>query len=59
MASLILLALILFSVLVPIGVSKTKSPRKTLRRVQIATVVVAFVWAYLALTYYPQLVQLD
>lgn len=59
MASLILLALILFSVLVPVGVSTTKSPRKTLRRVQIATVVVAFLWAYLALMYYPQLVQLD
>jgi hypothetical protein len=59
MASLILLSLILFSVLVPVGMSKTKSPRKTLRRIQIATVVVAFVWAYLALTYYPQLVQLD
>jgi hypothetical protein len=59
MASLILLSLILFSVIVPVAVSTTKSPRKTVRKVQIATVFAVCIWAYLALTYYPQIVSLD
>jgi hypothetical protein len=59
MASLILLSLILFSVIVPVALSTTKSPRNTLRKIQMATLIAVGIWAYLALTYYPQLVTLD
>jgi len=59
MANLILLLLILFSTLVPLFVAGSKSPKRTIRNVQIATVVMTFVWAYLCLSYYPQLVTID
>jgi hypothetical protein len=59
MAGLITLLIILFSTVVPILFSKSKSPRSRLRMVQYATVAMTFVWAYLCLTYYPQLVDLN
>jgi hypothetical protein len=59
MAKLILLLLILFSTLVPIFAAGTKTPKKTLRTVQIATVIMTFVWAYLCVTYYPTMVTVD
>ena len=59
MAKLILLLLILFSTLAPLFLGGSKSPKRTLRRVQIGTVVMTFVWAYLCLTYYPQMVFVD
>jgi hypothetical protein len=59
MAKLILLLLILFSTLVPLTVAGSKTPKRTIRNVQIATAVMTFVWAYLCLTYYPQLVSVD
>jgi hypothetical protein len=60
MAKLILLLMTIFSTLVPLFAASSKKPAKrTLRSLQIATVVVTFVWAYLCLTYYPQLVSVD
>ncbi len=59
MANLILLLLILFSTLVPLFAAGTKSPKRTMRKLQIATVFMTFLWAYLCLTYYPQLVSAD
>jgi hypothetical protein len=59
MAKLILLLLILFSTLAPIAFCTSKAPKKTLRSLQVATVVMTFVWALLLLTYYPQMVTVD
>ncbi|HTB76078.1 MAG TPA: hypothetical protein VK762_22670 [Polyangiaceae bacterium] len=59
MAKLILLLLILFSTLVPLALSGSKTPKRTIRSVQIATAIMTFVWAYLCLTYYPQMVSVD
>ncbi len=56
MAKLILLLLILFSVLVPVTVAESKVPRRTLKLLQYATVAMTFLWGYLCLVYYPQLV---
>jgi hypothetical protein len=51
--------LILFSTLAPLLVAGSKSPKRAVRNLQIATVFVIFVWAYLCLTYIPQLVSVD
>jgi hypothetical protein len=59
MAKLILLLLILFTTLFPIAVQGSKSPRRTLKTVQLSALVMTFVWAYLTLTYYPQLQPAD
>lgn len=59
MAKLVTLLLILFTTLFPIAVSKSKSPKRTMKTIQYASVAMTFVWAYLTLTYYPQWVTLD
>jgi hypothetical protein len=59
MAKLILLSIILFSVVVPIAFARTKSPKRTLRGIQIATVISVAVWAFMCLTWYPVLVPIE
>ncbi|MDB4993421.1 MAG: hypothetical protein JWM74_853 [Myxococcaceae bacterium] len=59
MAKLILLSVILFSVIVPIVFAKTKSPKRTLRGIQIATLVSVAIWAFLCLTFYPAMVPIE
>jgi hypothetical protein len=59
MAKLILLLLILFSTLVPLFAAGSKSPKRTMRTVQVATAIMTFVWAYLCLAYYPQMVSIE
>jgi hypothetical protein len=53
MAKLVLLLVILFSTLVPLFASGARSPRRSVKKVQLGTIVMVFVWAYLCLTYYP------
>jgi hypothetical protein len=55
-SKLILLAIVLFTSIVPLAASSSPNPRRTLRRVQIWTVVAVFVWAFACRTWYPQLV---
>ena len=59
MAKLILLSVILFSVIVPIVFATTKSPKRTLRGIQIAAVVSVAIWAFLCLTFYPAMVPIE
>jgi hypothetical protein len=59
MAKLITLFLILFTTLAPIAVSKSKSPKRTVKTLKYATVGMTFLWAWLTLTYYPQMVSID
>jgi hypothetical protein len=56
MAKLILLSIILFSIVVPMVFASTKSPKRTLRGIQVATVISVAVWAFMCLTWYPALV---
>lgn len=59
MGKLILLLLILFSTLVPLLLAGSKTPKRTMRKLQIATVVMTFVWAYMCLAYIPQLLSVN
>lgn len=59
MSKLILLSIILFTVIVPIAMSKRSSPKRTLRSIQIATFVATWVWAYACRVWYPQLVTFE
>ena len=59
MAKLILLSVILFSVVVPILFAGVKSPKRTLRWIQIAAVISVAVWAFMCLTWYPALVPIE
>lgn len=53
MAKLFLLSIILFSTILPVAVRARTNPRRTIRTIQIATLVAAFVWAYLCRSCYP------
>jgi hypothetical protein len=59
MEKLILLSIILFTTIVPLATSAAKRPDRTLRKVQWATFVFTFVWAYCCRRWYPQLVNID
>ena len=59
MAKLIVLSIIFFTVGVPIAMSTRPAPRRTVRLIQILSVVWIFTWAYMCLTWYPQIVPLD
>jgi hypothetical protein len=59
MAKLIILSIIFFTVGVPIAMSTRPAPRRTVRTIQILTVVYIFIWAYMCLNWYPQLTPLD
>ena len=58
MAKLILLSVVLVGFLVPISLSTRRAPRRALRQAQIAAAAFVIVWAYMCLTWYPQLVPL-
>jgi hypothetical protein len=58
-AKLILLSVVIFTVVIPILFSGSKSPKRVLRTIQVATVVCVAVWAFLCLTWYPALVPLE
>jgi hypothetical protein len=59
MAKLIVLSIILANAGVPIWLSRRPSPRSSLRQSQLMTTAFVFLWAYMCLTWYPQLVPLD
>jgi hypothetical protein len=59
LAKLIVLAVILFTSIVPLVASSSNNPRRTIRRIQIWTCVAVFVWAYLCRTWYPALVPVE
>lgn len=59
MPKLILLSILLFTVGVPIVMAKRPAPHRSLRALQLWTVVAALAWAYACLTWYPQLVPID
>jgi hypothetical protein len=59
MAKLILLSIVMVGVLVPIAMSTRRRPRKALRAAQIVAVSFVVVWAYMCITWYPQLVPLE
>lgn len=59
MAKLILLSIVLVTVTVPMLLSTRKSPKRTLRTIQIISLVFVVIWAWMCLTIYPQLVPVD
>jgi hypothetical protein len=58
-AKLILLSIVIVGIVVPIAFSTRRRPRKVLRLVQVVSLGFVLVWAYLCITWYPQLVPLD
>ena len=59
MAKLILLSIVLVTVTIPMILSTRKSPKRTLRTIQIISLVFVVIWAWMCLTIYPQLVPVD
>jgi hypothetical protein len=59
MAKLILLSVIIVAVVVPVWLSSRRRPRSALRTAQIISISFVVVWAYLCLTWYPELVPLE
>ena len=58
MAKLIILSIVLISFALPIRLAASPHPRRTLRRMQTIVFVYIFVWAYMCVRWYPQLVPL-
>jgi hypothetical protein len=59
MAKLILLSIVLVGIVVPILLSTRRSPRRALRQAQAIALGFIVVWAYMCLTWYPDLVPLE
>jgi hypothetical protein len=59
MEKLIVLSIVLFTAIVPLALASSKAPKRTIRRIQIWSLVAAFVWAYACRTWYPQLVPVE
>ena len=59
MAKLILLSIVLVTVAIPMILATRKSPKKTLRTIQIISLVFVCIWAWMCLTIYPQIVPVD
>jgi hypothetical protein len=59
LAKLILLSIVLFMSLVPVAVSTTKAPKRTLRIVQVLTLLAVFAWALACRECYPSLVPVE
>ncbi|MGO9838160.1 MAG: hypothetical protein ACLP1X_28595 [Polyangiaceae bacterium] len=59
MAKLIILSIVLVSFGVPVWLSDSTQPRRTLRRVQGILLGLIVVWAYLCLHWYPRIVPLQ
>lgn len=53
MAKLLLLGIVLYSAIMPLLLSKTSSPKRTLRKIWLLHVLGVMVWSYLALRLYP------
>ena len=53
MAKLILLGIVFFTTLVPIACATRSHPERSLRTIQILTVLAAFAWAVACRHYYP------
>ena len=56
MSKVILLFSVLFTSVFPILVSNRSRPVRTLRMIQISTVVVVFLWAFACRVWYPRVV---
>jgi hypothetical protein len=59
MAKLILLSIVLVSVAVPIRMSSRGSPRRALRSAQWITFAFVFLWAFMCIWWYPELVPVE
>ncbi len=59
MAKLILLGIVLFTSILPVTVSASKNPRRTIKRIQIMTGIAVCIWAYLCRNWYPELVPVE
>jgi hypothetical protein len=53
MAKLILLGIVIFTTLAPIAYATRSRPERSLRTIQLLTVLAAFVWAVACRHYYP------
>lgn len=59
MAKLILLSIVIVSVVVPMLLATRRSPVRMLRNAQVAALLAVVVWAYMCISWYPQLVPVD
>jgi hypothetical protein len=59
MAKLIILSIVLYMSIFPVVMARRSSPKRTLRTIQIVTLVVVFLWALACRIWYPQLVPLE
>ncbi len=59
MAKLILFSILLVTVFAATRFSTVKAAKQGLRKVQWITMVFVFLWAYMCLTWYPQLVPVE
>jgi hypothetical protein len=58
-SKLILLAMVLFTSVVPLFFTPSKNPQRALRQLQVWTVLVTFLWAYACRSIYPDLVHVE
>ena len=56
MVSLIPLSIVLFMAIVPIALATRPAPRRTLRVLQVLTLVAVLLWALACRRWYPQLI---
>jgi hypothetical protein len=59
MAKLILLSIMIYMTVVPVMVSQRPSPKRTLRAIQILTLLGVLLWALACRKYYPELVPVE
>ena len=59
MAKLIILSIVLVSFAVPVWLSASPTPRRTLRRIQWLMFAYILLWSYMCLRWYPQLVTIE
>jgi hypothetical protein len=58
-SKLILLAMVLFTSIVPLILSPSPNPQRALRRLQVWTVLATFVWAFACRNIYPDIVHVE
>ncbi len=59
MAKLIVISVLLVTFVVATSLSKAKSPKSALKKAQWLVIAYVFVWAYMCLNWYPQLVPVE
>ena len=59
MASLIPLSIVFFMAIVPIALATRPAPRRTLRVIQVLTLVAVLLWALACRRWYPQLIPVE